>query len=157
MPGRNRMGPPWWHGQFRRCGFRITLGRDAILDVLTGANKHLSAEEIYLKVHPACPSVGLTTVYRTLEILVNMGLVCKFDFGDGRARYELAEGPRKEDHHHHLVCVKCNRVIDYSDFIDEELEFLKKAEKGLSRKYNFDITNHLIQFYGVCDRCRKRG
>ena len=152
MPGV----PPWWSGRFRGCGYRITLGREVILDVLMKAEKHLSAEDIYQKIHSAHPAVGLTTVYRTLELLVNMGLVFKFDFGDGRARYELAEGSKKSHHHHHLVCNDCKRIVDYTDFINEEIELHKKTEKGLSQKYNFDITNHIIQFYGLCDECKKK-
>ena len=153
---RHGAGGPWWHGRFRGRGHRITLGREAILDALIKAKKHLSAEDIYNKVHPSYPAIGLTTVYRTLELLTNMGLVFKFDFGDGRARYELVEGSGKSHHHHHLVCESCKRVIDYTDFIDEEIELLKKTEKGLSKKYNFDIKNHLIQFYGLCNECRKK-
>lgn len=153
MLGRNRMGPPWWYGKFRGCGYRITLGRQTILDVLSKADKHMSAEDIYMKVHPKYPNIGLTTIYRTLDILANLGLVFKFDFGDGRARYELAQGPEVTSHHHHLVCTGCNRVIDYTEFIDEEIELLNQTEKGLSRKYNFKITNHLIQFYGLCKNC----
>jgi Fur family ferric uptake transcriptional regulator len=94
-------------------------------------------------------------VYRTLELLVQMGIVLKFDFGDGRARYELAEDPKTE-HHHHLICMSCKRVINYSDFMDEEKEFLKQAEKGLSKKYNFEIKNHVIQFLGLCEKCKKQ-
>ena len=150
MPG----GPPWWHGRFRGCGYRITIPRQAILDVLSKTNKHLSAEDIYLQVHRVYPAVGLTTVYRTLELLINMGLVFNFDFGDGRTRYELAGGPKGQKHHHHLVCTNCNRVIDYTDFIDEEVKLLNQTEKILSRKYNFKIKNHLIQFYGLCDKCQ---
>lgn len=156
MPGSTGTGPIWWHGRFRSCGYRITIGREAILNILTKADKHLSAEDIYMKVHAVCPAIGLTTVYRTLEILVNLGLVFKFDFGDGRGRYELAEGTKGSVHHHHLVCTSCNRVIDYTDFIDKEIELLKKTEKGLAEKYNFKISNHLIQFYGLCDRCKKK-
>jgi Fur family ferric uptake transcriptional regulator len=155
MPRGDGRGPVWWHGRFRGCGYRITAGREAILDVLMVADKHLSAEDIYKKVVSFCPAVGLTTIYRTLEILVNMGLVFKFDFGDGRSRYELIEGSKKSHHHHHLVCTKCNRIIDYTDFINDEIELLKKTEKGLSQKYNFDITSHIIQFYGVCGECNK--
>ena len=106
--------------------------------------------------HKVYPAIGLTTIYRTLEILVQMGLVFKFDFGDGRARYELAEGPKVIRHHHHLVCTSCGRVSDYTDFIDEEVELLNQTEKGLSKKFNFKITNHLIQFYGVCNKCNKK-
>ncbi len=157
MPRRDGTGPAWWHGRFRGCGYRITAGREAILDVLMSADQHLSAEDVYNKVHPTNAAVGLTTVYRTLEILVNMGLVFKFDFGDGRARYELVEGSKKSHHHHHLVCTKCMRIIDYTEFINDEIELLKKTEKGLAQKYGFDITNHLIQFYGICSECQRRG
>ena len=156
MPRRDGRGPMWWHGRFRGCGYKITAGREAILDALMIADKHLSAEDIYNKIRSTCLAVGLTTVYRTLEILVNMNLVFKFDFGDGRARYELVEGSKKSHHHHHLVCKECNRIIEYTDFINDEIELLKKTEKGLSDKYNFEITSHIIQFYGICDKCRKK-
>lgn len=151
-----RRGAMWWHGKFKGMGYRLTTSRQAILDVLGESSEHLSAEDIYLKVHRIHPGVGLTTVYRTLELLVQTGLVFKFDFGDGRARYELSEGPKGARHHHHLVCTACGRVVDYTDFIDEEIELLNRTEKGLSAKYDFKITNHLIQFYGLCNECRGR-
>jgi len=155
MPGGFGRGPVWWHSRFRGYGYRLTLARQAILDVLAKTSKHLSAEEIYLQVHKIYPSSGLSTVYRTLELLVQVGLVFKFDFGDGRARYELIRGQAgKSQHHHHLVCMNCNRVIDYTDFIDDEIELLKKTEKGLSDKYDFKIMKHIIQFHGLCDKCR---
>ena len=160
MPGghgrrhRSGVGPPWWRGRFRGCGYRLTVPREAILEMLSKTSKHLSAEEVYMSVHRLIPHIGLTTVYRTLEILVGMGLVHKFDFGDGRARFELAIGPKGPRHHHHLVCTDCGRVVDYTDFIDEEKELLARTERGLEKKYNFKISNHLIQFYGLCDRCR---
>jgi Fur family ferric uptake transcriptional regulator len=144
----------WWHGKMRGCGYRLTVPRQAILDVLSKTSQHLSAEDIYLAVHKVYPAIGLTTVYRTLELIVQTGMVFKFDFGDGRARYELSEGPCSIGHHHHLVCTGCGRITDYRDFIDEEIELLKQTEKGLSRKYKFKITNHLIQFYGLCEKCQ---
>ncbi len=153
MPGRNGTGPPWWHGRFRGCGYRLTKPREVIIDILRKTSNHLSAEDIYLAVHKVYTGIGLTTIYRTLELLVQMGLVYKFDFGDGRARYELSMDPKGVRHHHHLVCTKCGRIIDYTDFIDEEIELLNKTEKGLSKKFNFKIANHLIQFYGLCDKC----
>jgi Fur family ferric uptake transcriptional regulator len=156
MPRGGYMSYSWWHGKFRGCGYRITSGREAILEVLSKSDKHLSAEDIYIKVHPKYPNIGLTTIYRTLDVLVDLGLVFKFDFGDKRARYELSEGPKGAHHHHHLICTNCNRVIDYTDFIDEEVELLNQTEKGLSKKYDFRITNHLIQFYGLCNNCAKK-
>jgi len=155
MPGRyGQGGPPWWSGKIRGCGYRLTIARESIFDVLSKTTEHLSAEDIYLRVHKAFPSIGLTTVYRTLELLVQLGLVFKFDFGDGRSRFELSEDSKGARHHHHLVCNSCGRVVDYTDFIDEEVELLNQTEKGLSKKYNFKITNHLIQFYGQCDNCQ---
>jgi Fur family ferric uptake transcriptional regulator len=149
-------GQGWWHGKFRGCGYRLTAGREAILDVLSKSDGHLSAEDIYIKIRSRQPNIGLTTVYRTLDVLSSLGMVYKLDFGDGRARYELASGPKGSHHHHHLVCTSCNRVIDYTDFIDDEIELLNQTEKGLSKKYNFKIKNHLIQFYGLCQDCSNK-
>ena len=153
MRRRFNREPQGCHGRFRRHGYRLTLARQAILDVLTKTKKHLSAEEIYHEVYKINPASGLSTIYRTLELLVDIGFVNKFDFGDGRSRYELDSKPGNVDHHHHLVCMICRRVINYTDFIDDELELLKKTEKGLSEKYNFKIKKHIIQFYGICDKC----
>ncbi|MDP8289650.1 MAG: Fur family transcriptional regulator [Candidatus Susulua stagnicola] len=146
----------WYHEQFRDCGYKITPSRDAILDVLTKTTKHLSAEEIYEQIRKVHPSGGLATVYRTLELLTELGIVYKFDFGDNRARYELAQETAVKDHHHHLVCMKCYRIIEYTDFIDDEIELLKRTEKSLSKRYNFEISKHIIQFYGLCDRCKSK-
>ncbi len=157
MPGRWGKGPAsWWHGEFKGCGYRITIPRQIILKVLEESSGHLSAEDIYLKVYKIYPAIGLATVYRTLEILVNMGLVSKFDFGDGRARYELIQDIKEPVHHHHLVCTNCGRIIDYTDFLEEEIELIKKIEKKLSAKYNFEIKNHTIQFNGLCDKCSNK-
>ena len=142
-----------WPGRLRGCGYRVTIARQSILDILAGADKHLSAEEIYLAVHQSQPEVGLATVYRTLEILAEMGLVARMDFGDGRARYELKEGVKGEKHHHHLVCTDCGRVVEYTDFLDEELELLRKTEKTLAQKHGFKITGHDFQFRGLCSDC----
>jgi Fur family ferric uptake transcriptional regulator len=135
----------------------VTVAREAILDMLAKTDKHMSAEDIYMKLHPVYPNIGLTTVYRTLDVLSNLAIIFKLDIGDGRARYELAESPKKPNHHHHLVCTGCRKIIDYSDFIDQEIKLLQETEKGLSKKYNFKITNHLIQFYGLCSDCASKG
>jgi len=144
--------PPWWQGKFRDCRYRITIPRQAIIDVLSGSSKHLSAEDIYLAVHNVYPTVGLTTVYRTLDLLTHMGLVVKFDFGDGRSRYELVKGTPK--YHHHLICTTCGRIIDYSDFMKEEVKLFNQLKKTLTQKYNFKIIAPRIQFLGQCSNCK---
>jgi len=153
MPKKDFFEKKSWYIKFRERGYKITMAREAVLNVLGKTSKHLSAKDVYLMISKEYPSIGLTTVYRTLDILSSMGLISKFDFGDGHVRYELARDLIDKGHHHHLICVGCNKVIDYRDFIDDEVELIRLTEKGLSKKYNFKITNHLLQFYGVCDKC----
>ncbi|MBN1522546.1 MAG: transcriptional repressor [Candidatus Aureabacteria bacterium] len=155
MPWRGGKGGPGWEGHFRGCGYRWTVSREVIIEVLSSTRHHMSAEDIYHAVHKDYPAIGLTTVYRTLDLLVDMGLVLKFDFGDKRARYELAEEFSTKEHHHHLVCNRCGRVIDYTEFIDDEVELFKKTEKGLSKKYGFQIKSRMIQFSGLCGNCNR--
>ena len=143
-----------WHDHFKKRGLRITEPRIAIIDLLNSTHEHLSAEEIYMAVHKGYPGIGLTTVYRTLELLEEMGIVYQFQFGDGRSRYELIQNPNKPGHHHHLVCTICKRIIDYDDFVNEEVQLLNKVEKTLSEKHDFLIKGHVIHFYGICKDCR---
>jgi len=155
-------GHPWLRGRFREglygrlreAGFRLTLPREAILDVLMKNLGHLSAEEIFFLVHKKYPGVGLATVYRTLDLLIGMGLLSKFDFGEGRSRYELANQPPKE-HHHHLVCSQCGQIIDYGDFMEREMKFIKELEAELFKKYKFKINSYQIHFSGLCQNCQR--
>lgn len=144
--------PGGWRNRFRSYGCRWTVPRQVILDILTHTSEHLSAEDIWLTVHKIHPSVGLATVYRTLNLLVQMGVVFKFDFGDGRSRYELRG---KSGSHHHLVCTRCGRIIDYKDSIEEDSKLMNEIEKRLSEKYNFKVASRQIRFYGLCEECQK--
>ena len=155
MKNRKCNGARCMHGQFKCHGYRMTKPREAIFEILANTKDHLSAEDIYLAVHKVYPNIGLTTVYRNLEMLVDIGMIVKFNFGEGIAKYELSEVYSSKGHHHHLVCKECNKIIDYSDFMKDEVEFLKKTTEGLSEKYNFNITDHIIQFIGVCNKCSK--
>ncbi len=139
-----------------RIGKRMTVGREAILNVISRSANRLSAEEIYLQVHEDIPSIGLTSVYRTMELLVNMGIVARFDFGDGRVCFELMNWPDKESYHHHLVCPLCNTIIEYDDFLSEEIEMLQMIQSKLSKKFNFSVMNHLVQYYGLCSKCSNK-
>jgi len=132
-------------------GFRMTLPRQVILVVLSKSEDHLLAKDIYMKIKKDYPNIGLTTVYRTLDLLVRMGLINKFEFGDGQSRYELAWDYK--EHHHHLVCQGCGKIIDYNDFIDDEVKFFDKIQESLSKKYRFNIDSHEVYFYGKCDAC----
>lgn len=148
------LSQPHWQRQFTGYGYRMTRPREAILAVMGKATDHLSAEDIFLAVHKFYPNIGLTTIYRNLELLVQMELVVKFEFGQGKAKYELAEGYSAKKHHHHLICKKCSRVYEYSDPVANEAQFLDDIKKGLAKKYHFQMTEHSIEFHGYCDKCQ---
>ncbi len=142
-----------WHDKFINYGYRMTAARETIIKVLQETKEHLSADEIFIKARKLNPYIGLTTVYRTLERLTSMGEVYVLDSMDNRSRFELANS--EKGHHHHLVCLKCNKIIDYNDFIEDEVKLLDIIKEKLEKKYDFKINNHLIQFYGICKECNK--
>jgi Fur family ferric uptake transcriptional regulator len=133
--------------------FRWTLARKVILDLLSNTSKHMSAKEIYTSISNLYPGIGLSTIYRTLDLLARSGLINKLDIGDGKSRYEFRSDIKKA-HHHHLVCIKCGKIIDYSDFTDQELKLFIEAEKKIAGKYDFQVREHSIEFYGFCKNCR---
>jgi Fur family ferric uptake transcriptional regulator len=144
---------PWGQLFLERNGIRNTQARRAILEVMGQNPGHLSTEEVYRKVNERYPHIGLTTVYRTLNILSRIGVVGRFNFGEGKARYELIDGPNGPPHHHHLVCSRCGSIHDYTDFVEEELELMHKTERALSDRYDFRINKHILHFYGLCGEC----
>jgi len=146
-------GLPWWHVKLGARGHRTTMPRNAVIELLDRSTKHPSAEEVYFAVHRTYPTIGLTTVYRTLELLERMGIIRKLVFGDGRSRYEISDGPHWR-YHQHLFCTKCGKVMDYTAFVIEEQSLLKKIAEALSKKYKFKIDKYQLHFYGLCEKCR---
>jgi len=98
-------------------------------------------------------TMGLATVYRNLEFLKDQGLIKRYQFGEGRAKYELSS---EEEHHHHLICTGCLEVRDYSEFVERELKLIQDIQRELSDKYDFEIDSHQLHFYGECNSCRKK-
>jgi len=146
-------GPHRWRKRFEGHICRWTMPREAILDLLSRTTKHLSAKEIYANLLRIYPGIGLTTIYRTLDLLEKTGMIKKFNFRQGENRYEFAGEQRP--HHHHLICTSCGKIIDYSDFAEEELELVEKSAKQLAEKYKFLVQDHNIEFYGLCQQCQK--
>ena len=134
--------------QLKTEGYKLTPQRRAILNVIADKEgKHLSTEEIYDIVKISCPEIGLATVYRTLQLLEKMTVVCRMNFDDGCNRYELVH--KYEDHqHHHLVCLKCGSVEEV------EGDLLDALEEKIRVKYDFNITNHSVKFFGYCSKCK---
>jgi Fur family ferric uptake transcriptional regulator len=125
-------------------GYRMTPQRLMIVSAIEDSDGHISAEEIYTQVVAKYPHVNISTVYRTLELLKELGLVTETDFGEGRVRYH----PAGKGHHHHLVCTGCGAVID----LDESL--LSSLKGMLLREYKFTADLKHLAIFGRCARCR---
>lgn len=135
--------------QLHAASYKLTPQREAtVLVLLEHEADHLSAEDVFLLVKDKSPDIGLATVYRTLELLTELKIVDKINFGDGVARFDL----RKEgaDHfHHHLICIECGKVEE----IQEDL--LGDVEKIVESRWNFEIKDHWLTFHGICRTCKK--
>ncbi|XER13008.1 Ferric uptake regulation protein [Sporomusa aerivorans] len=136
--------------KFREREYKLTPQRQIILQVfLDNRDKHLSAEDVHNIVRQQSNDIGLATVYRTLELLSDLDVLQKMDFGDGRSRYEINETSTPH-HHHHLICLSCGEVREFEDDLLEELENV------IAKKSNFTIVDHQVKFYGYCQECRKQ-
>jgi len=132
-------------------GFKLTPQREITLKVLLENEKdHLSAEEVYMLVKREFPVIGLATVYRTLELLADIQIVQKMNFGDGVARFDL----RMEGHehmHHHLICKVCGALEEIED------DWLREMEQKIAKDYGFQVTDHRLDFKGEYQTCRNKG
>ena len=123
----------------------MTPQRRMILSAIHGSDHHISAEEIYEQIHVKYPQVNISTVYRTLELLKELGLVTETDLGGGKFCYHSVE----KGHHHHLICRKCGRIFE----LDEAV--LKPVEGTILRKYGFRPDLSHLAVFGNCVECRK--
>lgn len=132
----------------RKVGLKVTLPRMKILEILEqNEQRHLSAEDVYKALLEAGEDIGLATVYRVLTQFETAGLVTRHHFEGGHSVFELSQG----DHHDHILCVKCGRV---DEFVDEVIE---ERQKQIADKAGYEMTDHSLYIYGVCEKCRKEG
>ena len=119
-------------------GLRMTDQRRIIAQVLSEATDHPDAEEVYTRASQKDPKISLATVYRTVRLFDEAGIIETHDFRDGRARYELAEG----EHHDHLIDVQTGDVIE---FVDAEIEALQEK---IAEKLGYELVDHRMELYG---------
>lgn len=131
----------------QKAGLRRTSQRDLILEIFLRTEEHLSSEDLYWLVQKQDPSVGHTTVYRTLKLLTEAGLAREVRFGDGKTYYEHHYN---HEHHDHLICTECGKIIE---FFSAEIE---EMQDKMAEKYGFRLTNHSLRMWGVCGDCQKR-
>lgn len=128
----------------KRKGYRLTPQRIMIVEALHNADGHVSAEEIYAQVKAKYPYANISTVYRTLELLKELGLVTEIALGDGCLRFH----PTEKGRHHHLVCQKCGKLIDLPE---SDIAFF---EKTLCDRYQFKANFKHMAFFGLCPECQ---
>lgn len=136
--------------QLQSQAYKLTPQREATVRVLLeNEEDHLSAEDVYMLVKTKAPEIGLATVYRTLELLSELHVVEKMNFGDGVARYDL-RGDGNHHHHHHLICVQCGNVEEIME------DWLLPLEERLASEYNFTVIDHRLDFQGICRSCNEK-
>ena len=128
----------------RGKGYRMTPQREMILDAIHEEG-HITADEIYQWVRAKSPAINLTTVYRTLELLKELGIVTAINTGDGCVHYELAG----EQPHHHLVCEGCGQTLEL------DCDVLLPLEQELCKRYGFQVNLNHLALFGTCPECQK--
>lgn len=124
---------------------RMTSQRELIVKVFCKLTDHVTAEELYERLKKTDKSIGHATVYRTLKLLTEAGIGRELHFGEGCVRYEPDTG---DDHHDHLVCVKCGKNVE---FYDDEIEQLQQK---IAEKHGYELIDHSMNLYGICSKCR---
>lgn len=127
---------------------KMTPQRQMILKIfLDHDGEHLSAEDVHDILRSEKSEIGLATVYRSLELLCELGILQKNEFGEGKSRYELNKTDAGAHHHHHLICTRCGTVAEFAD------DLLDALEADIAEKIGFKVTDHQVKFFGVCKNC----
>lgn len=131
-------------GILRQKGYRLTPQRHAVLKVVAGSHDHLTPAEIYSRVQQKHPAIGLATVYRVINLLDELKLICRVNLRGDAQSYLMR---RPTEHHHHLLCSQCGRAVDFTNCD------LSIFEEKLSRQTGFSIEGHFLEIYGRCPDC----
>ncbi len=130
----------------QKAGLRRTGQRDLIMEIFLRTEDHLTSEDLYWLVQKEDSSVGHTTVYRTLKLLTEAGLAREVRFGDNKTYYEHHYN---HQHHDHMICTQCGKVIE---FFSADIEDLQDQ---MAAKFNFRPTHHSLRMWGVCAECEE--
>jgi Fur family ferric uptake transcriptional regulator len=132
----------------RNQGLRQSSQRDRIVTTFLTLKGHTSAEALLARVRKFDARVGLTTVYRTLKLLTQSGLALERKFGGQVSTFEPAQGGQ---HHDHLICLGCGRIIEFENQAIEDLQ------ADVARRHAFIVERHLLELYGYCAQCARVG
>lgn len=136
--------------KLKRSGYKLTPQREVTVETLIESNNELlTAEEIFIKVKSKNPSIGLATVYRTLDMLHELEIVKKIPFRDGMSRFDLVK-TSNEHQPYYLLCQSCGQIEEIKEPI------LEDAAKRIEQEYRFKIVTHHLTFHGICKNCLDR-
>jgi Fur family ferric uptake transcriptional regulator len=131
-----------------RRGLKCSSKREAITAYFLQADRHFTVEQLYRELKTTYPRIGYSTVYRTLKLLADCGIAAVHHFEDDEARFEPTH---RKQHHDHLVCERCGRIIE---FTHEAIEVLQKE---VAQKHGFAVRSRELQLYGICKTCQNKG
>jgi Fur family transcriptional regulator, ferric uptake regulator len=137
-----------FHEHIRKSGLKRTAQRDLILDVFLRTEAHVSSEDLYELVKLEDPTIGFTTVYRTLKLLQECGLARNVQYYDGRMLYEH---DFKHDHHDHLICTTCGALIEFYS------EVIENMQDEIAARHKFRPESHSLRIFGTCHDCQVAG
>lgn len=130
--------------QLIQKGHRLTSSRSEVVDALLLAGGHVSADRLYERMKESGSTIGRMTVYRTLDLLAEIGLIRPTYQSSGAAHYILLN----DGHHHHIVCTQCDETVEFDECV------LAEMSEQLSQRFNFAISGHLVELYGLCAKCQ---
>ena len=130
----------------KQKGLKYTKQREIIFETLLNADTHLTAEELYGKVAKDYPNenIGIATVYRALAFLEESALISSISLNKDGKKFES----NSKEHHDHLICTKCDKIIE---FVDEKIE---KKQEAVAKEHGFKLTDHTMYLYGICKDCQ---
>lgn len=129
-----------------RFGLKSSNKRSFIIDYFLEADRHFTVEELYDEIKQKKPEISYSTVYRALKLLAECELAGQCTFGDSASRYEPIH---QYEHHDHLICRRCGRIIEF------ENDKIERLQKDVARRYGFHVSAHKLELYGMCRKCRK--
>ncbi|MBT0878488.1 MULTISPECIES: Fur family transcriptional regulator [unclassified Campylobacter] len=132
----------------KTSGLKYTKQRESLLKLLYNNDEHCTPDELYeaLKEMDPNQNIGIATIYRTLNLLEESGMVTSISFGTAGKKFELANKP----HHDHMICKSCNKIIEFQDDIVEQRQL------KIAKEHGFKLSSHLMQLYGTCKECQKK-
>ena len=133
----------------RGKGLKLTRQRETILRAFLDGQKHVAIDELLQQTRELHAGIGHATVYRTMRLFVEAGIAHEHSFGDGPAQYEPTH-PGDDDHHDHIICTVCSRIIEFEN---DQIEALQER---VAKEHGFILTDHSMQLFGVCPECQKK-